>query len=195
MILSRSLLAVEVEAVDDPEAAAQRRRQQAGPGRGPDQREGLERDLHRARAGAAADHQVEAVVLEGGVEDLLDLGVEAMDLVDEQDLALVEGRQQRGEVARALDHGAGRGLDRRRELRRDHVREARLADAGRAEEQNVVERLAAGARGLDRHAQVGDHLRLADVLVETARAQRHLEAEVVVDRAAGDEAGVGHGGV
>ena len=80
------------------------------------------------------------------------------------------------------------------ELGRDHVGEARLADARRAEEQHVVEGLAAGARGLDGDAQVGDHLRLADVLVEAARAQRDLEAEVVVDRAAGDEAVV-HGGL
>ena len=73
------------------------------------------------------------------------------------------------------------------ELGRDHVGEAGLADSRRAEEQHVVEGLAAGAGGLDRDAQVGDHLRLADVLVEQARAQRDLEAEVVVDRASGDE--------
>ena len=45
------------------------------------------------------------------------------------------------------------------------------------------------ARGLDGHAQVGDDLRLADVLVEAPRAQRDVEAEVVVDGPAGDEAG------
>ena len=32
------------------------------------------------------------LVLEGGVEDLLDLGVEAVDLVDEDDLARCRGR-------------------------------------------------------------------------------------------------------
>ena len=72
------------------------------------EREGLERDLHGARAGAAADHEVEAVVLERRVEDLLDLGVEAVDLVDEQDLARLERRQQRGQVAGALDDRARR---------------------------------------------------------------------------------------
>ena len=156
--------------------------------------EGLERDLHRPRAGAGADHEVEAVVLERGVEDLLDLRVEAVDLVDEEDLAVVEGGQEGGEVARPLDHGAGGALDRHAELDRDHVGEARLADAGRAEEQHVVEGLAARAGGLDRDAEVRDHLRLADVLVEAPRAQRDLEAEVVVDGPAGDEAVV-HGGL
>ena len=73
--------------------------------------------------------------------------------------------------------GPGGGLDRHLQLGGDHVREAGLAHAGRPEEQHVVERFAAAARGLDRHAQVRDHLRLADVLVEPARAQRLIEAE------------------
>ena len=101
-------LRVEVEAVDDAEAAAQRRRQQARARGGRDQREGLERDLHRARARPAADHEVEALVLERGVEDLLDLGVEPVDLVDEEDLARLERREERGEVAGALDDRARR---------------------------------------------------------------------------------------
>ena len=180
---------VEVEPVHDAEAAAQRRGEEAGAGGGADQGEGLQRDLHRARAGPAADHEVEAVVLERGVEDLLDLRVEAVDLVDEQDLAVVEGGEERGQVARPLDDGPGGGLDRDAELGRDHVGEARLADARRPEEQDVVEGLAAAPGGLDGDPEVGDHLRLADVLVEPARAQRDLEAEVVVDRASGDEAG------
>ncbi len=41
----------------------------------------------------------------------------------------------------------------------------------------------APARRLDRHPEVGDHLGLADVLVEAAGAEGDLEAEVVVDRA------------
>jgi hypothetical protein len=115
-----------------------------------------------------------------------------VDLVDEQDLARLERGQQRREVAGALDDRAGGGLDRNLELGGDHVGQAGLADAGRAEQEHVVERLAAGAGRLDRDPEVGDHLRLPDVLVEPPRAQRHLEAEVVVDGTAGDEAVV-HG--
>ena len=57
---------------------------------------GFERDLHRARAGPLPIIRSRRVVLEGGVEDLLHLGVEAVDLVDEEDLA----RLERGEEAR-----------------------------------------------------------------------------------------------
>ena len=71
-------------------------------------------------------------------------------------------------------------LDRDPELGRDDVGEARLAHAGRAEEEDVVEGLAAAARGLDGDAQVGDDLGLAHVLVEASRAQGLVEAGVVV---------------
>jgi hypothetical protein len=154
--------------VDDAEAPPQRRGEKARPCRGPDQGEGLQGDLHGAGAGPAADHEVEAVVLEGGVEDLLDLGVEPVDLVHEEDLAVLERGEEGGEVSRALDHGPRGGLDRHPELVRDDVSEARLAHPGGAEEKHVVDGLAPRARRLDGHPEVGDHLGLADVLLEAA---------------------------
>ena len=52
-----------------------------------------------------------------------------------------------------------------------HVRERRLAQAGRAVQQHVIERFAALARRRHRHAQILADPLLADVLVEHARAQ------------------------
>ena len=77
----------------------------------------------------------------------------------------------------------------------DDVGEAGLAHAGRAEEQHVVERLAAAARGLDGHPQVRHHVGLADVLVEgrAAAATGRSRASSSPGRA-GDEARLGHGG-
>ena len=105
-------LGVEVEAVHDAEAAAQRRGEQARAGGGGHEGEGLQGDLHGARAGAGADHEVQGVVLEGRVEDLLDLRVQAVDLVDEEDLAVLQGGEEGGQVARPLDDGPRGGLDR-----------------------------------------------------------------------------------
>ena len=80
------------------------------------------------------------------------------------------------------------------ELGRDHVGEAGLAHAGRAEEEHVVERLAAAAGGFDGDAQVRDDLGLADVLVEAARAQQTGRSRRRRRLGpAGDEARVGHG--
>ena len=100
----------------------------------------------RPRSGAVSRpaRVVAATSVKGlsGVQDLLDLGVEAVDFVDEQDLARLECREQRREVAGALDDRAGGGLDRDLELGGDHVGQAGLADAGRSEQEHVVERLA-----------------------------------------------------
>ena len=64
----------------------------------------LRRRLRALRA--LADHHVERVVLHRRVEDLLDRPVQAVDLVDEQDVALVEGGEDRGEVPGPLDRRA-----------------------------------------------------------------------------------------
>ena len=82
---------VELEAVDDAEARAQRRGQQPGARRRADQREALQRHLHRPRARPLADDDVDLVVLERRVEDLLDHRRHAVNLVDEEDLVRRRG--------------------------------------------------------------------------------------------------------
>ena len=83
---------VEVEPMDDAEARAQRRGQQAGARRRADQRELLQRHLHRPRARSLADDDVELVVLHRRIEDLFDGRRQAMNLVDEEHLVLLEVR-------------------------------------------------------------------------------------------------------
>jgi hypothetical protein len=63
---------VELQPRDDAEAVAQRVGQHAGARGGADQREGLQVELDRARRRALADHDVDLVVLQRGVEDFLD---------------------------------------------------------------------------------------------------------------------------
>ena len=72
---------------------------------------------------------------------------------------------------------------------RDHVRERRLAEPGRAVQQHVVERLAALPRRGDRDLQVLADAVLADVLVERARAQPRLVLRVLVDARRRDDGG------
>src|SRR5690606_21158890 len=52
------------------------------------------------------------------------------------------------------------------------LRQRGLAEAGRTDEQHVVERLAPPFRRLDEHLEVGAHGGLADELVERLRPQR-----------------------
>ena len=133
--------------------------------------------------GAVAHHHVDAKVLDRGVEALLDGRAQAVDLVDEEDVVRARAREQAGERALVLDGGAARHDELRAHLVGQDVRERRLAEAGRAAEEDVIERLAAAARGLDEDAQVLLVLLLADVLVERRRAEDAIEALVVVGRA------------
>ena len=177
--------AVVLEAVLEAEAVAQRRGQQPGAGGGADQREGRQLERDDARAGARADRDRELAVLHRGIERLLDRARQPVDLVDEEHRARLQRGQEGGDVGLALERRAG-GLDEvDLELGGHDLGERGLAEPGRAGEQHVVERLAAGAGGLDRHAELGLQRLLADELVEPARAQRDVERLVL----AGDDAG------
>ena len=136
--LSRLVVA---EPEGHPEAVSERRRQEAGSGGRADERE--RRQIERQRAGARtlADDDVEPEVLERRVQDLLDRPVHAVDLVDEEDVAGLQAGEDRGHVSLALERRAGDRADADAELLADDRREGRLAEAGRADEQDVVERV------------------------------------------------------
>src|SRR5439155_23956529 len=92
--LDELIVAVEVEPVRRPEPVAQRRADPPGAGRRADAREGLEAQPQRPRRRPLADQHVECVVLHRGIEDLLDGPIQAVDLVDEQDVAFVQSREK-----------------------------------------------------------------------------------------------------
>ena len=77
-----------------------------------------------------------------------------------------------GEVARRGNDRARGRAEINAELARHDLGERGLAEAGRPCEQDMVERLAAGAGGLDEHFEVGADLGLADELGERLRAER-----------------------
>ena len=131
-------------------------------------------DLDRARRRPGADDQVELEVLHRRIENFLDRRVEAMNLVDEQHVARLEIGELRGEVARLGDHRAGGGAEVDAELARDDLRQRRLAQPRRADEQHVVERLAARLGQFDEHLEIGARPLLAGEVGERLRAQRRV---------------------
>src|SRR3546814_2494376 len=114
------------------------------------QREAWQIDADRARLGAFADHQIERAILHRGVEHFLDRGLEAVNLVDEEDVAILQIGEERGEIARFGDDGAGGGAETDPHLARDDLRQRGLAEPRRAEETDVIERIAAPPRRLDK---------------------------------------------
>ncbi len=149
--------------------------EQAGAGGGADQGELGEVDAHRPCRRPFADDQVELEVLHCRVEDFLDRRIEAVDLVDEEHIALLEIGQQRRKITGLADDRTGGGAKPDPELLGHDLRQRRLAEARRSGEQHVVERIAARLGGLNEDAQVGPRLLLADEVSERLRADRRLE--------------------
>ena len=112
-------------------------------------------------------------------EDLLDGTVEAMDLIDEQDVAIIERREDRGEVAGAFDGRAGCVPDIHAELTGDDRGERRLAEARRAVKEDVVGRLSPALGSPEEHGEVRLDLCLADVFAQRLEPQRTLDDGVI----------------
>ena len=156
-----------------PEPVAERRRQEPRAGRRADERERREVERQGPRGGALAEDDVEPEVLESRVEDLLRGAVQAMDLVDEEDVAGLERREDRGDVL-LLERRPGDRPEADPELLAHDLRERRLPEPGRAGEQDVVERVRARLRRLERDAQLLLDPLLADEVVEPLRPERLL---------------------
>ncbi len=179
---------IKVEALHDAETVAQRRGEQPCPRRGADQRERRQVDLDRAGTGAFADHDVELEVFERRVQDLFDDRAQPMDFVHEQQFIRLQVREQRREVAGAFQHRARCLLETDAKLVRDHVRERGLAETGRAEDQDMVERLATIARRLDEDLHLRLHRRLANIVDERLRPHRAVIDFLVALRCGGNHA-------
>ncbi len=95
-----------------------------------------------------------------------------MDLVDEQHVAVVELRQDGGEVTGALEGRPRREVHLHVHLVGDDAGEGGLAEPGGPGEEEVVGGLAAATRRLEDDAEAFLQLGLADELAEGPRPQR-----------------------
>ncbi len=154
-----------------PKRSRKGRRQQPGARGRADQRELREIDLDRARRRPGADDEIELEILHRGIENFLHRRIEAMDFVDEQHVARLEIGQLRGEIARLGDDRPGGRAEIDAELARHDLRQRRLAQARRADEQHVIERLAARLGGFDEHLEVLARRLLAGEIGENLRTQ------------------------
>ena len=174
---------VEIQPERGPETVAQRRRQESGARRRAHQREAFEPELHRPRGRPLADDEVELEILHRRIQKLFDHVVEPVDLVDEQHVAFVEIGQDGGQVPGPLDRRAGDRPDRDLHLVGDDVRERRLAQSGRAAEQDVIQHVVALLGRFQRDPQRLLGALLADVFIEAAGAQRAFDVRFVLPRA------------
>ena len=109
-----------------------------------------------------------------------------MDLIHEQDVVLVEIGQQRRQIAGLFNGRAGGDADVDAHLLGDDAGQRGLAQARRAVEQHMVQRLRAAAGGLDEDGEVLLGLLLSDVLLQCAGTQGRF-AGVLVQKRFGDD--------
>ena len=164
--------AIEAKVVRNAEAVAQRLREQAGPRGRTDERERLERHRHHARMHPAVDGEVDAEVLHGRIDVLLDRRGQAVDLVDEEHVALLHLRERADQVRRLRERRTARHIGAASHLVGDHVRKRGLAEPRRAMQQHMFHRRRTGARGIDGDRQAFLQVGLSDVLGQLLRAQR-----------------------
>ena len=170
---------VVVEARDQPEPVAERTGEQARSGRGSHEGEARQFEGDRTGRRSLAQHDVDPEVLHCGVENLLDGPGQAVDLVDEQHVAVLEFGQDRGEVAAALHGRTRRRVDGGIHLGCHDARKGGLAQTGRAREQQVVGGLAPLAGRSQDDLEVALEFVLSDELAEIRRAETEAVLELL----------------
>ena len=170
---------VVIKAKNGTEPVAQWGADQGVPGRGSDQRKGIDAEIDAARRQALAHHPGEEEVLHRRVHHLLDGAVEAMDFVDEQHVVGLKTGQDRRNVAGPLDGRPGGDLDGRTHLVGDDVGQGGLAQARRPVDDHVIQGLAAHSRRLHGDAQVFPHLWLPHEVVQAGRPEADVLFAVV----------------
>src|SRR5439155_852232 len=125
----------------------------------------------RSRVQALLHDEVDGEVLHRRIEELLHDPRQAMDLVDEEHVLLVQIAQNAEEIPAALDRRARRRDQCRPHLVGDDAGERGLAQPGWAVEEHVVHALVAKLGGLDGDAQARHRLLLAHLLLERAGAE------------------------
>src|SRR4029079_6698748 len=148
-----------VEPERDAASVAERRGERAGARGRADERERRQIESQRPRGSPLPHDDVEPEVFERRVEDLLRGAAQAVDLVDEDDVAGLDRGEYRRDVL-PLERRAGDRADPDAELLADDVREARLAEPGRPDEEDMVERIAPPLRCIERDRQLLLHARL-----------------------------------
>ena len=110
-----------------------------------------------------------------------------MYLVDEQHIIRLERGKQSGEIAGLIKYRTGGNLESHSQLVGDNITQGRLAESRRAEQEHMVEALAAKLGSLDEDLKVADDLRLSGKVGKTQRAQgivllllTHLLADIKI---------------
>src|ERR1700723_2151004 len=134
-------------------------------------------------AGTLADYEVDSKIFHCGIENFFERGLQAMNFVEEKEIAFVERSENAGEIALFLQQRAGAYFDCDAHFVRENLRQRGLAQTWRAIQQDVIESLAASARCFNGDGEIFFYACLANVIVEALWANAGFEASVFVEGA------------
>src|SRR5437762_2635691 len=183
---------VEIQMIKKAEAIPQGAREAPGARRGAEKREPLERHVNRLREHAFVHDEIHAEVFHRRVEEFFDVGGQAVNLVNEQDVSFREVREDAHQVPGALERRAGGGGNLRSHFFGDDVGERGFAKPRRAVEESMFEGLLAAARRLKRDGELVHDILLPNVFAERRRAQRDIEALLFLGNQAGGNQAFSH---
>src|ERR1700682_6279126 len=123
----------------------------------------------------------------GSSMETLSKRAETVDLVDEEDVAVLQIGENRGQRPLLLERRAGGGADVDPHLVGHDVGERRLAQSRRSRDQDVLDRLVAAARRADQDLEVRLDPFLADELGQAFGSQAPFEFLVFVAFLGGDD--------
>ena len=104
-----------------------------------------------------------------------------MDLVNEQHISRLQVGQDRGEVTLSLEHGAGCLTQIHAKFGGEDVGEGGLTEAGRPEDEHMIERLTAAACGIDEDPELLLDGRLTHIVRKAPRAYGAIKCLVLPD--------------
>ena len=145
---------IKLQTQDNAESRPQWRGKQSCPCRSADEGEGFHVHGMRSRCRALSNDDVQLVILQRGVKDLLQRRLQPVNFINKQDLLVADVGQDGREIALDLQRWARSLLERRRQFVGDDGCKSSFAQSGWTIKQNMVERLAARARCLNRHCQI-----------------------------------------
>ncbi len=161
------------------------------PRRGADEREARKVEPYRLGGGALAEHDVDREVLHSRVENLFHRAGQAVDLVDEEDVARLQVGEDGGEVPGSFQRRARCDSDGASHLAGNYPRQGRLSETGRPRKEDVIQRTALGSGGVDRYPHPLFDLLLADEVLQRMGAEACLH---LIGGGGAEEAVLTHGG-
>ena len=172
--------------VDDTEPIAERSSQKTCTRCCADQRKLRQIQADRARRRAFSDHDINRKILHRWVKNLLDLAVQAVDLINKQDVALLQIVKDRCHLTRFFDRRAARYLHMGSHLICNDARQRCFSKSRRAVKQHMIENITSLFCCFNIYFQVLFRLFLSDVVVQVLGTERTFDFHVLLENVSCD---------